>query len=171
MQRLTNYPKCYLKRFKARPIKRTSGKFCMPWVPPKKTPPNYNVNLEKVVKVIKNSGNQKEGENLSAAVHSFMYVANIYLFTLLFRAATTAYGGSQARGLIGAKVADLHHSHSSARSEPHLRPTPQLMGNTRSLTHCLTHSQGSNLQSHGSQSDSLLLCQEGNSCSKHLLSS
>ena len=37
-----------------------------------------------------------------------------------------AYGGSQARGPIGAVVAGLHPSHSNARSEPHLRPTPQL---------------------------------------------
>ena len=52
-----------------------------------------------------------------------------------------AYGGSQARGLFRAVatglhqshsnegsncVCDLHHSHSNARSELHLRPTPQL---------------------------------------------
>ena len=42
----------------------------------------------------------------------------IYLFSL-FRAALTAYGGSQARGLIGA-AAGLHHSHSNAGSEPRL---------------------------------------------------
>ena len=46
---------------------------------------------------------------------------------LLFRAAPSTHGGSQARGLIGATTAGLHHSHSSARSELHLRPTPQLM--------------------------------------------
>ena len=48
-------------------------------------------------------------------------------FLLLFRAAFAAYGGSQARGQIGATAAGLHHSHSNARSELHLRPTPQLM--------------------------------------------
>ena len=37
-----------------------------------------------------------------------------------------AYGGSQARGRIGARAASLHHSHSNARSEPRLWPTPQL---------------------------------------------
>ena len=37
-----------------------------------------------------------------------------------------AYGGSQAKGLIGSVAAGLHHSHSNARSELHLRPTPQL---------------------------------------------
>ena len=45
----------------------------------------------------------------------------------LFRAAPVAYGGSQARGQIGAIAAGLHHSHSNAGSQPCLRPTPQLM--------------------------------------------
>ena len=47
-------------------------------------------------------------------------------FFLLFRAVPAAYGGSQARGLIGAPASGLHHSHSNARSQPCLRPTPQL---------------------------------------------
>ena len=38
-----------------------------------------------------------------------------------------AYGGSQARGPIGATAAGLRHSHSNVISEPSLRPTPQLM--------------------------------------------
>ena len=42
-------------------------------------------------------------------------------------AAPTAYGGSQARGLIGAVAAGLRQSHSNMGSEPPLRPTPQLM--------------------------------------------
>ena len=37
-----------------------------------------------------------------------------------------AYGGSQARGRIGAVATGLRQSHSNAGSEPHLRPTPQL---------------------------------------------
>ena len=37
-----------------------------------------------------------------------------------FRAAPTAYGGSQARGPIGAAAAGLHHSHRNAGSKPHL---------------------------------------------------
>ena len=36
------------------------------------------------------------------------------------RAAPAAYGGSQARGLIGAVAAGLHQSHSNAGSEPRL---------------------------------------------------
>ena len=46
---------------------------------------------------------------------------------LLFRAASAACGGSQARGPIGAIATGLYHSHSNARSEPHLGPAPQLM--------------------------------------------
>ena len=37
-----------------------------------------------------------------------------------------AYGGSQARGRIGAVAAGLHHSHSNAESKLHLQPIPQL---------------------------------------------
>ena len=46
---------------------------------------------------------------------------------MLFRAACMAYGASQARGQIQATAAGLHHSRSNVGSEPHLRPTPQLM--------------------------------------------
>ena len=48
------------------------------------------------------------------------------IFFSIYRAALTAYGGSQARDPIGATAARLCHSHSNARSEPRLRPTPQL---------------------------------------------
>ena len=37
-----------------------------------------------------------------------------------------AYGGSQAQGPIAAAAASLRDSHSNARSELCLRPTPQL---------------------------------------------
>ena len=53
----------------------------------------------------------------------------ILLFFCLFAiswAAPAAYGGSQARGRIGAIAASLHQSHSNAGSEPHVQPTPQL---------------------------------------------
>ena len=49
------------------------------------------------------------------------------LYCYFFRAAVTAYGGSQARGWIGAIGAGLHHSHSNAGPKLCLRPTPQLM--------------------------------------------
>ena len=52
----------------------------------------------------------------------------IFFFFLIFsRAAPTAYGGSQARGLIGVVADSLHHSHNNARSKPRLRPTAQLI--------------------------------------------
>ena len=47
------------------------------------------------------------------------------LFTFS-RAVPAAYGGFQARGLIGAVASDLHQSHSNSGSKPRLRPTPQL---------------------------------------------
>ena len=50
----------------------------------------------------------------------------IFFFCLFFRASSMTCGGSQARGLVRATAAGLCHSHSNARSEPHLWPTPQL---------------------------------------------
>ena len=43
-----------------------------------------------------------------------------FFFLLLFSAVFVAYRVSQARGLIGAAAAGLHHSHSHTRSELHL---------------------------------------------------
>ena len=57
----------------------------------------------------------------------------LYLFLndqdslFFFRAAPTAYGGSQARSLFRAVAAGLRHSHSKEGSEPCLRPISQLM--------------------------------------------
>ena len=59
----------------------------------------------------------------------------LFIFCFFFRATPTAYGGSQARGPIGAVATNLRHSHSNARFEPHLRPTPQLMAMLDPLTH------------------------------------
>ena len=56
-------------------------------------------------------------------------------FFLLFRATPTEHGNSQARGLIGAAAAGLRHSHSNARPEPCLRPTPQLTAISDPLIH------------------------------------
>ena len=49
-----------------------------------------------------------------------------FLFNCVFRAEPVAYGGSQAKDLIRAVAASQYHSHSIARSELHLKPTPQL---------------------------------------------
>ena len=50
--------------------------------------------------------------------HDFCTFHPFFLPFVFFRAAPRAYGGSQVRGLIGAVVAGLHHSHSNGRSEP-----------------------------------------------------
>ena len=59
---------------------------------------------------------------------SICYLSSFFFFFVfcLFRATPTAYGGSQARGLIGAVATGLHHNHSHAGSEPCLWLTPQL---------------------------------------------
>ena len=59
---------------------------------------------------------------LNVIVILFLFI--YFVFLSFSRAALVAYGGSQARGLIGATAASLHQSHSNARSEPHLRTTP-----------------------------------------------
>ena len=48
-------------------------------------------------------------------------------FFFLSTATPAEYGSSWATGWIGAAVASPHHSHSNTKSEPHLRPTPQLV--------------------------------------------
>ena len=53
----------------------------------------------------------------------------------LFRAAPAAYGGSQARGRIGAVAAGPHHSHSNTGSELPQTYCTTVHGNAGSLTH------------------------------------
>ena len=48
------------------------------------------------------------------------------VFFRLFGASSTAYGSSQSRGRIGGAPAGLCHSHTNARSEPHLQPVHSL---------------------------------------------
>ena len=79
-------------------------------------------------------------------------MAGFFFFFDLFAiswVAPVAYGGSQARGLIGAVAASLCQSHSNAGSEPCLQPTPQLMA----MPDPTEQGQGLNPQPHGSQSD------------------
>ena len=52
--------------------------------------------------------------------------ALIFCYQLFLRATPMVYGGSQAKSLIGATAPGVHHSHSNARSKPHLLPTPKL---------------------------------------------
>ena len=68
-----------------------------------------------------------EGKNaLISTIPLTVFFLLFFLF-LVFRAASEAYGSSQARGRIGATAAGLHHSHSNVGSELRLRPTPQPM--------------------------------------------
>ena len=50
----------------------------------------------------------------------------VFVFFAISWAAPAAYGGSQARGLIGTVATGLPQSHSNVGSEPRLWPTPQL---------------------------------------------
>ena len=71
------------------------------------------------------------------------------------------YGGSQARGQIGAVAAGLHHSHSNAGSELCLQPTPHL---TATMDPQPTErGQGLNPHPHGYYLDSFLLHHNRNS--------
>ena len=72
----------------------------------------------------------------------------LFCLFAISRAAPTAYGGFQARGLIEAVAAGLHQSHSNAGSEPHLQPTPQLTATPE--PYLTEQGQGSNPQPHGS---------------------
>ena len=58
---------------------------------------------------------------MDTEVVSDMLYLLLFLFFLsfiFFRAAPVAYGDSQARDLIEATAAGLHHNHSNTRSEP-----------------------------------------------------
>ena len=50
----------------------------------------------------------------------FCFVVFCFCLSAFSRAAPAASGASQARGLIRAATAGLHHSHSNAGSEQHL---------------------------------------------------
>ena len=68
---------------------------------------------------------RKEGFWVAKCTMSTFYYLLYFIFCLL-RAALAAYGGSQARGPIGAVAAGLCHSHSNSGPEPCGRPTTQL---------------------------------------------
>ena len=75
--------------------------------------------------------------HLAVAIQLFFFFFCLFLsFFAISWDTPVAYGGSQARGLIGAVAAGLRQSHSNTRSKPYLRPTPHTAhGNARSLTH------------------------------------
>ena len=77
----------------------------------------------------------------------FFLLLLLLLFFVFFRAAPLAYGGSEARGPIRAVPTGLRHNHSTARSKPLLRPTPQLTAMPDPQP--TERGQGSNPQPHG----------------------
>ena len=81
------------------------------------------------------------------------YNNKIFFFFCLFRATPVADGGSQAGGPIRAVAEGLCHRPSNARSKPCLQSAPQLMAMPDPYP--TEQGQGSNLQRHGSQLDSL----------------
>ena len=73
------------------------------------------------------SGKHLQHSHCYSILFLFMYVCMYAcMYSAFSRAAPMAYGGSQARDVIGAVAAGLRQSHSHARSQPRLRPTPQL---------------------------------------------
>ena len=97
------------------------------------------------------------------ALSSFSILKILFFFVFLpfFRAAHAAYGCSQARGLIGAVAASLHHSRSNIGSKLRLRSAPQLAAMPDPEP--TERGQGSNPQAHGYQLDSFPLHHDGNS--------
>ena len=72
-------------------------------------------------------GRERErGKSLQSFVLSVCLFVCLFCLFAISWVAPMAYGGSQARGRIGAIAASLRQSHSNVGSEPCLRPTPQL---------------------------------------------
>ena len=59
----------------------------------------------------------------SSSINFTLFYFCLLFVCLFFRASPTTNGNSWARGGIGTATAGLYHSHSNARSEPHLQPT------------------------------------------------
>ena len=78
--------------------------------------------------VSETEGRERErGKSLQSFVLSVCLFVCLFCLFAISWAAPMAYGGSQARDLIGAVAASLHQSHSNTGSELRLQPTPQLM--------------------------------------------
>ena len=77
----------------------------------------------------KDCGGEEKNQDLGKSIRNqyFMYVCIYVCLFAIYWAAPMVYGGSQARGRIGAVAAGLGQSHSNAGSKPRLQPTPQLM--------------------------------------------
>jgi len=99
----------------------------MPLLPLRLAQP-ASLNCEDVLALKERYLSQKLGSLLDCRIYNKRNPEVIEVFFFSFsRAVSAAYGGSQARGQIGAIGTGLHHSQSNMSSEPHLQPTPQLM--------------------------------------------
>ena len=74
--------------------------------------------------MLEHSGDQSPEQYKIWAIHGISFL--FFFFFVFSRAAPSAYGSSQARGLIGALATGLHQSYSNAGSELRLQPIPQL---------------------------------------------
>ena len=81
------------------------------------------------------------------AVKFISYFGLCFWSFCLFRATPMVYGGSQAKGPIGAGAVGLHHSHSNTGYELRLRPIPQLTATPDPQP--TERGQGSNQEPHG----------------------
>ena len=80
-------------------------------------------------KAIYNKKDEFQHSNAYGQIHldNIMSESDVYIqFCFVFRTTPPTYGSSWAKGRIRAAAAGLCHSHSNARSKPHLQPTPQL---------------------------------------------
>ena len=84
--------------------------------------------LHELFCIVKPISHSKSAEYFPEPEIQFIPVAIFFCFCLFAssRATPVAYGGSQARGLIGAVAFSLRHSHSNSGSELSLQPPPQL---------------------------------------------
>ena len=75
-------------------------------------------------------GKRYHALGLEELILSFFFFLFFFFFVVVVVAiswaAPAAYGGSQARGPVGAVATGLRQSHSNAGSELRLQPTPQL---------------------------------------------
>ena len=87
---------------------------------------NTITEMKNTLEWIKSRTNEAE-EQISVLEDKVVEIIFFFFFFCLFTIfwfTPAAYGGSQARGLIGAAAASLCQSHSYVGSEPRLRPTP-----------------------------------------------
>ena len=74
----------------------------------------------------RNSFERNSWKKIKPFLFFFVFCLFVVVVVAISWAAPMAYGGSQARGQIGAVATGLRQSHSNVGSEPRLQPTPEL---------------------------------------------